>query len=351
MEILHNRPSLSQEDNKAVEDVIRSGYIVQNSYVKRLEEIISQELDFTSAIAVTNGTSAIYLSLYALKVGYGDEVIIPSYVCSALLNAIYLIKATPVIVDVCDSDFNISWSDVDRHITQKTKAIIVPHIHGMPSYIPEFLKKNISVVEDCATALCSKVDERSVGHKGCMAILSFYASKYITTGQGGMVLSNNQNYIDNLRDYRNFDCCEQYIPRFNFQMTDIHAAIGCSQMNKIAFFRKRRAEIAKVYKEFFDSKGIAYQLPYSQNVKYNNYRFVIKIDEKNRNRLMEYLHKNSIGCIIPIDNYELLHNYMHLDKNDYQVSENISRTTLSLPIYPALDDLALEYIMETLKKY
>lgn len=351
MDIKHNKPTIAEEDVLAVLEVLQSGYIAQGCKVAEMEALLSKYSEIPFSVAVSNGTTAIYLALYACDIGEGDEVIIPTYVCSALLNAIFMLNAKPVLVDVNETDFNISWNDVFDKINVKTKAIIVPHIHGMPSQIASNLPSNIAVIEDCATALGSYIENEPIGKRGTLSIFSFYATKYATSGQGGFVCSHYPQLIEKVIDYRDFDCCSRYIPRFNFQMTDMQAALGISQLKRIQMFFDRRKQIAFKYQQICDMYNIDYQRSYTNTISYNNYRFIIKLEKTRRNEVMSGLKQKGINCIIPIEDYELLHNYLHLPKTDFPTAEKLAATTLSLPIYPSLNDEQIEYVLTNLKQY
>lgn len=351
MDIKHNKPTITESDILAVTEVLQSGYIAQGDKVSEMETLLSMYSGIPFSVAVSNGTTAIYLALYACGIGKGDEVIIPTYVCSALLNAIFMLKAKPILVDVNETDFNISWDSVFARINVKTKAVIVPHIHGMPSQIANNLPSNIVVIEDCATALKSYIEGKHVGNKGSLSIYSFYATKYVTSGQGGFVCSRHLPLIEKVKDYRDFDCCSRYIPRFNFQMTDMQAALGVSQLKSVQKFSDRRKQIAIKYQQICDKYNVDYQKPSTNSIMYNNYRFIIKLEQVRRDIVMHGLKRQGIDCIIPIDNYELLHNYLYLSKTNFPIAERLSATTLSLPIYPSLTDEQVEYILIKLKQY
>ena len=349
MLVQHNKPSLSEYEISNVVEVLRSGFIAQGNRVEKFEKNISTYVSIPHCIAVNSGTTSLYLALYALGIKEGDEVIIPTYVCSALLNAIFLHRAIPVLADVNPDDYNISWNQVGEKITSRTRAIIVPHIYGMPAMIPSDTFNGVPVIEDCATALSSTLNGRPAGTLGRLAVLSFYATKYITTGEGGAILTANESLANLVKDYREFDCRENYIPRFNFQMTDIQAALGIAQLNRISEFIARRKFIATEYQNFFAGKGVTWQHS-SYDTGYNHYRFVINIDRRKRDQLKRDLEVRNIKTIVPIEPKELLHNYLKLSGKDFPVAEQVAGTTLSLPIYPRLQDAELAYILETLKK-
>ena len=353
--IQHNKPLFDQDDQVAVAAALNRGYVAQGREVESFEQELAAYTGIPFSVLVNSGTTAIYLALYALHVGNNDEVILPTYVCSALLNAIHMIGAKPILVDVNDQDFNIDWERVDEKINSRTKAILVPHIHGMPSFVPGSVFKNIPIVEDCATAIGSFVQNDAgvsehVGKMAELSITSFYATKFCAMGYGGFVMTKRKKIADAVMNFREFDCVEEYQPRFNFQVSDLNAALGRSQLKKVSAFLERRRLIREKYDDVFDQKGISRQLPLVKCL-YNNYRYIIRINEKDREKFSSYLLEKGIKSIVPIEAYELLHNYMKLSPKDYPVAENIAQTSLSIPVYPALSDEEVDYITNAIKEF
>lgn len=354
--IPHNRPTLNNIDSAAVAKVIDSGYIAQAQNVEAFEKMVSSFCGLHYGVALSSGTAALFVALKIAGVKSGCKVIIPTYVCSALLNAIYMAGGTPVLVDVYREDFNANWGEVISKIDSNTKAVIIPHIHGIPAEIfPKQLPEWVTLIEDCATALNSFVKEDKnrvhVGHKGRMAVFSFYATKYLTTGQGGMICTDDCDIYKKVLDYREFDCCEEYHPRFNLQMTDMQAALGISQMHRIDDFTARRKTISDAYKDVCNKKGFAWQAKYHNGITPNNYRFIIRLEEEKRDLLKMKMDAAGIRCIIPIETYELLHNYLKYPTYQFEVAEMIAKSTLSLPIYPLLDDENLNEIVNVLENF
>jgi len=337
--IPHNKPCLDEKEAEAIKEVIESGWIVQGEKVKQFEDATCKYVGLKPgfAVAFSNGTSAIFLALKILGINSpSDEVIIPSYLCSAVLNAIFLCGAKPVIVDVDNIDFNISYTEIKRKINKNTKAIIIPHTFGVPADVPSVKELGIPIIEDCAQALGSKINDTHVGLFGDIGIFSFYASKVITTGNGGMLFSRKSEYIERAMDYREFDGREEYYPSFNFQMTDIQAAMGIIQLNKLNEFLENRKKIAKKYLETCQERNWNYQKPKNKRFLQNWYRFVLKADHSLIFKLQDTLSNSGIQCIIPIEDWELLSNYLKLDPIGFKNSETIAKSTLSLPIFPDL---------------
>lgn len=348
--ILHNKPTINKEEIQAIKKALKSGWVAEGKEVKQFEDDLCKYLGWKSgyAVALSSGTAALYVTLISLGIKDNDEVIIPSYVCSAVLNAIYLSRAKPILVDINPDSFNISFEETKKRINSRTKAIIVPHTFGMPADVDKFVKLGIPVIEDCAQAIGSELNNRPVGIFGKAAIFSFYASKVLTTGYGGMMFSKDKNIIERARDYREFDCRYEYKPRFNFQMSDFQAAMGRTQLKKLPSFLEKRRKIAEGYYKILSLED-AWPPPNVKNKKPNFFRFLIRNTQPKK--LKQYLKRRRIETIIPIQSYELLHRYLHKNPKNFSVSENIARTTLSLPIYPSLTIPQLRRIKASLKDY
>jgi len=347
--ILHNKPSIGSEEAVAIKRVIKSGWVAEGEQVKKFEDEFSDFLfDKTShAVAVSNGTSALFLALISLDVKPGDEIILPTYACTAVLNAVFMAGVLPVLVDIDEKSLNISFSGTVKKLNKKTKAIIITHTFGCPADLDEFLKLRVPIIEDCAQALGSKFNGKYLGTFGAISTFSFYASKVITTGNGGMVFSKNKKLLNIIRDYREFDCRKEYRPRFNIQMSDIQAAMGRVQLKKLPLFLKRRKAIAEEYKKIIPQSCL---WPVDSKDKKNNFfRFLLRSDKILK--VKQYFETKGIKTIIPIETRELLHRYLKIDKKGFPVSERISKTTLSLPIFPSLEISEISRIKSVLELF
>jgi dTDP-4-amino-4,6-dideoxygalactose transaminase len=311
--------------------------------VKRFEEELAHYIGVKRAVATSSGTSALHLALLALDIKEGDEVLIPSYVCSALLNAILYVGAQPVLVD-CHENYNISPEDFRRRLTNRTKACIIPHLFGHPAPIDELRAKGIRIIEDIAQSIGGEYKGRKLGSWGDIAVVSFYATKMITTGEGGAVLSNDADFMERIRELREYDEFGEYKVRFNYKMSDIAASIGIVQLEKLPSFIERRREIASFYSEELKDLNISLppeDEPHSHSV---YYRFVIrvkKLEEVRRKMLAK-----GIECKRPV--YKPIHRYFSLP--DYPMTDFIYETALSIPIYPSLSDSQVEYIASSLRE-
>ena len=174
--IPHSRPTLGPAEMKAVSDVIASGYVAEGAIVQEFEQKFADYLNVKHAVATNSGTSALHLALLALEVGPGDEVIIPSYVCCALLNAVNYTGATPVLADIGPDTYNLEAADVKKRLTNKTKAIIVPHLFGKSADLDPLLKLDVPIIEDCARRWGAEYAQRPVGTFGLVSIYGLYTS-------------------------------------------------------------------------------------------------------------------------------------------------------------------------------
>lgn len=345
--IPHSRPTLGREELSAVSEVLSSGCIAQGKKVKEFEEQFSQFLGLKRAGAVNSGTSALHLALIALGVKTGDEVIIPSFVCTALLNAINYVGANAIIADINGDDYNLSYDDAKKRITKKTRAIIIPHIFGTPARDTErFKDMGIPVIEDCAQSVGGKIRGRNVGTIGDINIFSFYATKVFTTGEGGMIASDSDDLIERVVDLREYDNKEDYRIRYNYKMTDIQGAIGIEQIKKLPDFISKRRRIAEYYNRALN--GLPVKLPLtSPEIEGICYRYVICSDRAQE--LIGFLRSNGIRAAKPV--FRPLHELAMPQKGSYPVTDNVWRDSVSLPIYPKLSDAEVEDIARLTRRF
>ena len=340
--IPHSRPFLDDDEIRALQNVLTSGQIAQGSQVQEFEEELGSFHDLLPGVATSSGTTALHLALLALGVGPGDEVLLPSYVCSAPLHAVYHSGATPILVDVDSTNGNIDSEDLKRRLTSKSKAIIVVHLFGLPANVREISALGLPVIEDCAQALGAKLANRKVGTFGRVAVCSFYATKVITTGEGGMLLSSDPDLLARSRDLRDYDKKEDFKPRFNYKMTDLQAALGRSQLQKVESFLGQREEWAGVYSK--ELAALPCTLPPSQEGRIY-YRYVISV-QGNVSELIQKILNMGIEVARPI--YRPLHRYFELE--DYPGAEMAWKSHLSLPIYPSLTSGDVHRVCQALQQ-
>ncbi len=342
--IPHSRPTLAGSDIEAVSRVLRSGQLSSGPLVLEFERKFAEYIGRRHAAATSSGTSALHLALLALGVERGDEVIIPSFVCSALLNAVNCTQATPVIVDIDPQTFNISVDAVRSSISRKTKAIIVPHMFGLMAEIERLAEFDIPLVEDCAQSAGAIHKGRKAGSFGLFSVFSFYATKVLTSAEGGMALSDSQRLVSRVKDLRDYDNKDDYDLRFNYKMSDVHAALGVNQLASLEEFIKKRKEIAARYFEEF--KDCDFLLPTrKEGREHIYYRFIIKTKGE-ASRYLEEFEKKKVICRRPI--YRPLHLYSGL--RGFANTMEAWTKTLSIPIYPSLSEEEIKKIIAVVRE-
>jgi len=341
--IQHSKPTLGAEEAKAVSEVIESGYIAEGKRVKNFENAFAKYLGVEYATSTNSGTSALHITLLAMGIGQGDEVIIPSYVCSALLNAVNYTGATPILADIDPETYNLDVTDVRKRINKYTKAIIVPHAFGLAADMDSLLDLGVPIVEDCAQSIGAIDNLRPVGSFGVAAIFSFYATKVITTGQGGMVATNSRDIAARIGDLKAYDKREDYKIRFNYKMNDIQAALGIVQLKQLGSILRRRKEIAKRYNRTFNSYRI--KLPPSDSGHiYFRYVLDLKMDSI---LWIQELARMGIICERPI--HHPLH--QNLKCSGYPATDKAWKQSLSIPIYPTLNEEEICRVIESVKLF
>jgi len=332
--IPHNKLNLGREEELAAQRVIQSGWLAQGEEVEKFENSFCDfiGIQYGHAVAVSNGTTALYLALWVLHAN-DKKIAFPSYVCASVRYAVNMAKAEEVIIDIEINSPNISINNLNQ---SECPIAIVPHMYGFPVDIGKINSKLI--IEDCCQAVGATYNGIPVGLHGEIGIFSFYATKLLTSGgQGGMIVSKNKSLIDEIKDYREFDMRSDKKMRFNFQMTDLQAAIGIEQLKKLPEFLKRRKEIFNMYLD----AGLPLQTDVKKemNSKPIHYRAIL-ITEKPK-ELIKRLSDNNIKAIIPIEDWELL------SPTPYALK--YTRGTISLPLYPGLTNEQVNYIINTLR--
>jgi len=355
-----SKPQIGQEEKNAVLNTLSSGYLIQGERVNKFEENFNKYIGVKYAVAVNSGTSALYLSLLSLGIKKGDEVITTPFSFIASSNCILYCNARPIFVDIDSRTFNLDTKKIEEKITKKTKAIIVIHLYGQPAemdHLREIAEQhNLFLIEDACQAHGAEYKGKKVGGIGDIGCFSFYPTKNMTTGEGGMVTTNDSEIAEKIRLLRNHGQPKKYthsLLGFNFRMTDIAAAIGIEQLKKLDKFNKIRTYNAKfLTKNLSDIKEIT--LPFvSSNVKhvFNQYTIRFHSDKISRNKLIQELDKNGIKTAIyyplPIYKQPL---YQKLGFDDHlPETEKTAKEVLSLPAHPALTNKDLSFIISQIK--
>ncbi len=347
------------DDVEAVVNVLRSGWIAHGPEVELFEMEFAEYIGVSYAAAVANGTIALMLALKVLGIGQGDEVLVPDYTFIATATAVLMVGAIPRFVDVEYTTFNIDINDLQEKITNRTKAIIAVHLFGHPADVKALQDiakdRKLLLIEDAAQAHGAEAWNQKVGSFGDAAIFSFYATKNMTTGEGGMVISNNRNVIEKVKLLRNHGQVARYVHAElggNYRMTSIQAALGRVQLKKLDRLNNIRRNNAKklntrlsCLREYIE---LPYELPWAKHV-YHVYAIKIKRAEY-RECVQKCLDSNGVETAI---HYPLpLHLQPLFQSLGYHTCcENalkLSKCELSLPIHPRLSNEDVEYIGTTL---
>lgn len=343
--IPHSRPTLDESDLFSISKVIRSGQIIQGEVVEKFEKKVAKFIGVDSAVATNTGTSALHLSLLAIGIKKGDYVALPSFVCTALLNAVKYVDACPILVDIDPGTYNIDFRDLKKRIKKSTKAIVLPHLFGLPADIDEILSLGIPVIEDCAQSIGAVYKGGKAGSFGRISCFSFYATKVLSTGEGGMVVSDSENLLKKIKDFRDYDNKKNYTIRYNYKMTDIQAAMGIAQLKKLNSFLLKRVAIAKRYsselQEFCTVPSIRYK-----DRKHIFFRFPIQI-QGSVSKALNFFSERGVTCTRPV--FKPIHKYLQM--NGFPNTDTVWNNTISIPIYPSLTDKEICKILAVLKLY
>jgi perosamine synthetase len=333
--IPHNRPTLGEVEEKMAIDVIRSGWLAQGSAVEKFENELCNFLGLPSgsAVAVSSGTAALYLTLVTLD-AIDKNVAMPFYCCNALRNATTVAGGKSVLVDSRIDSPNINTYAIDPSMD----IAIIPHLFGIPQKIKKSTIKSY-LIEDCAQSLGARVDEVPVGLQGHVSIFSFYATKLITSGgQGGMIVCKDQSFIKELKDYRTFNEKSNDKNRFNLQMTDLQAAIGRAQLHQFPQFIKRREEI---YEQYEDANFPLLEV--DTGMQPVRYRAILQTTKQAE--LIAALVKDNISASMPVKEWELTESTEQFPNASYWLYN-----TVSLPIYPSLSNNEVKRIIKIVKE-
>ncbi|SPP66496.1 DegT/DnrJ/EryC1/StrS family aminotransferase [Nitrospira lenta] len=335
--IPHSRPSIEPEDIRAVTAVLQSGHLAQGAVVEQFERGMAAYVGVAGGVAVNSGTMALEVALRVLDIGPGDEVLLPSYVCAAPWQAVQRVGAQARLVDIDPETFQIDAALARAAITSKTRAIIVPHLFGLPADLTALAQLGVPLIEDCAQTLGAMEQGRSVGSVGVLTVCSFYANKLLCAGEGGMVLSNDPVLLERARALREYDGAPSLNPQAtNLKMTDLQAAVGLAQLNRLPELLARRVSLAQSYREALaGSSAILPVVPGGRSHVY--YRFVVRISKTRPgsdelSECLGRLERQGVQCRKPV--FRSLHRYLGLD--GFPASEAAEEEALSVPLYPDL---------------
>lgn len=369
--------SISENEKRELLDTLDSGWITTGSKTKRFEDQFAKYVKAKYAIGVSSGTAALHLSLLALGIGKGDEVITTPLTFVATVNAIRYVGARPVFADVEPETLNINPQQIMKKINKKTKAIIPVHYAGQPCKMEEITKianKNgLFIIEDAAHAIEAKSNGRKIGSISDLTCFSFHPIKNITTGEGGMITTNNKKLSDRLRIYSwhgldkeaqnrykkgQFKYYDMFYLGYKYNMTDIQASLGIHQLKKIDAFWGRRKRYSEIYDSILKGHPNILTLPSARKGDKNSYHlYPIRVKTENltiaRDEVINRIQKKNIGVSVHFQCVHLFSFYkkcLNYPLGSFPIAEYASERLISLPLYPKLTEEEVVYVAKTTKQ-
>lgn len=368
--IPYGKQTIEQDDIQAVVDVLKSDFLTTGPKIAEFEQTVADYVGAKYAVAISNGTSALHAACFAAGIGPGDEVITTPLTFAASANCVLYCGGTPVFADVDPKTYNIDPEDIRRKITDRTKAIIAVHLAGQPCDMDAIhsiaREHGLIVIEDGAHALGSVYKGKKVGSMSDMTTFSFHPVKPITTGEGGMIVTDNEDFYKKMILFRSHGITrddsimtrndgpwfyQQFDLGYNYRITDIQCALGCSQMKKLDRFLARRKEIVARYNEAFadcDNIITPYQLSDTES---GWHLYIVQVKNCDRRKVFENMREKGIGV-----NVHYIPVYMHpyYQEHGYENvhcanAEEIYSHIISLPLYPGLTSEQQDYVIDTLK--
>lgn len=346
-----SRPQIGPEEIAAVVEVLESGMLASGARVREFEAAFAAASGSTEAIAVGSGTAALHVGLMAMGVGPGDEVIVPSFTFAASANSVMMVGATPVFVDIDRDDYTIHASAIEPMINERTRAIMPVHLYGQMSPMGDMValaeEAGVDILEDAAQAHLAETDGLRAGSAGKVGAFSFYPTKNMTTGEGGMITTSDPELAERARWLRNQGMSERYVHRIigiNERMTEIEAAIGLVQLQRLPAWTGRRREIAAIYRERLDPMlGLPVERPGAKHV-YHQYTLA----PFDRKKVRDALRDAGIGHDVYYPKATHQQDPYLGPDYDLPITEEMVESVVSIPVRPDLNDEEIDLIVETL---
>lgn len=375
-----SQPDITDKEIQAVVDVLRSGRLSIGPRQDLFEELVAQRCQRRHGVAVSSGTAGLHLALIALGIGPGDEVITTPFSFIASANCILMVGAKPVFVDICPKTLNLDPNLVEAAITERTKAIIAVEVFGNTGHFPALeaiaRRHELPLVEDACEALGGRCGDRAVGSFGRISVFGFYPNKQITTGEGGMIVTDDQRLAGLCRSLRNQGRGNgQYTPQnnlpnqtgswlaherlgYNYRLSEINAALGVVQMQRLDEILETRRRVAGMYmRRLMDFEDLVLpNIPESEQDRHSWFVFVPRLTSEfghvERDRIIIGMRRHEVGCAnyFPCIHLQPFYREKYgFKKGDFPIAESISERTLALPFHNHLDETRVELICHTLK--
>lgn len=360
------KPSIGQEEINAVLEIMKSGQISQGKSVYEFEQKFAAEFNYPYAAAINNGTTALHVALLAAGVQPGDKVITTPFSFIATTNAIIHCGATPCFVDIEKDSFNLSPAKLKESLNRwpDAKYILLVHLYGQPCAMDEIMPivedNGLILIEDCAQAHGATFHDKPVGSFGLSGTFSFYPTKNMTTGEGGMIVANDPDYIHLCRKYINHGSTKKYVHEitgYNYRMTNMAAAIGLAQLDKIREMNRKRISNAKFLIEHIENSYVT--MPQEHRLArhvYHQFTLRTKYRETLAAHLANYGIESAIHYPVPIHLQQNVREYLKQrqalpEPNSLEISELASKEVLSIPVHPLLSSSELIRIVECINSF
>lgn len=373
--IPYSHQSIDQDDINALIKTLKSDFITQGPKVLEFEKGLAQYTGAKYAVVFNSGTSALHAAYWTLGIKKEAQIITSPITFAATANAGLYVGAKPIFVDIERDTGNINSNKIEAKITKKSKLIVPVHFGGHPVDLEKIhkiaQKNNLYIIEDAAHALGAKYKDEKIGNckYSQICVFSFHPVKHITTGEGGAVTTNNPKYYEKLLMFRTHGITKEYLKKsspgdwyyemqylgFNYRMPDILAALGISQLKKLDRFVQKRREIAQTYKEIFKNSPF-FEIPNEKEYAYNAYHlFPVKLKDKfvaKKREIFSQLRKNEVGVQV---HYIPVYFHPYYEKLGYKkglcpISEDFYERELSIPIYPSMSKVDIEFVIVTINK-
>jgi perosamine synthetase len=367
MQIYLSRPDITEKEIEAVCAVLRSPNLSLGPKLLEFETVFAEYIGVKRAVAVNSGTSGLFLCMPAMGIGPGDEVITTPFTFIASATSIMMAGATPVFVDIDPATLNINPAKIESRITSRTKAILPVEVFGNPAGLDTVCeiaqKHNLTVIEDGCEALGSALNGKKVGTFGTMSVFGFYPNKQITTGEGGMILTSDDDLADmclSLRNQgrgKNGSWLSHERLGYNYRLSDINCALGIVQLSRIEQFKARRRQVAKWYQEMLvdDDRLILPAEPAGCDMSW--FVFVLRLAERftrrQRDSVLEAMRSQNIqvgNYFVPVHLQPFMVEQFGFKQGDFPVTESVCERTIALPFYNNLTYNEAEIVCRTLKE-
>lgn len=357
------RPDITVREWQAVKEVLFSQSLSMGPQTRAFEEAAARYVGTKYAVSVNSGTSGLHLLVRSLEIKKGDEVITTPFSFIASSNCILFENATPVFADIDPTTLNIDPDRIEEKITRRTKAILPVHVFGHPVNMDAIKSLadyyHLMIIEDACEAIGAEFHSQKAGTLGDGAVFAFYPNKQITTGEGGMIVTDNSEISKLCISMRNQGRGEDegWLKHerigFNYRMDEMSAALGLIQLERLEEILTKRETVASMYRERLQDLPEVTLPPVQPNVKTSWFVFVIRLDEKlDRDKIMSFLRSKGIECrpyFSPIHLQPAYRNLFHYRPGSFPVTEKISQSTLALPFYNNLTAEEIDYVVETLR--